>query len=220
VVNRANPHVKARFAGQGPYEIDLVRNHPQNGKHLLKLTVNNSPASFKDSLWTLVVKAADTRDSAPLNAWIERTSSRPPSAFTTHDSHDLTLSIPGTSRSVIAVGAIDANDPIIVGGFSSYGPTLEGDWKPDIAAPGVGVIAASSGTGDGVTVMDGTSMAAPHVTGAVALVFSKCLRTGRPLPNANQVRSDLQRTTKNRLSAWDKGQGFGVIDVSKLLAEY
>jgi subtilisin family serine protease len=63
--------------------------------------------------------------------------------------------------------------------FSSYGPANAGRGdllKPDIAAPGVDVIAATAPAGNGgeeFATYSGTSMAAPHIAGIAALVMSK-----------------------------------------------
>jgi subtilisin family serine protease len=57
--------------------------------------------------------------------------------------------------------------------FSSIGPvTVDGSGriKPDIAAPGDEVLAAAPG--NGYMISSGTSIAAPHVTGVVALMWS------------------------------------------------
>jgi subtilisin family serine protease len=78
---------------------------------------------------------------------------------------------PGQWSEVTAAAAFAQGDTIA--SFSSRGPVLFGhDYavKPDIAAPGVNV--RSSYPGDGYTTMQGTSMACPHITGAVALLIS------------------------------------------------
>ncbi len=59
----------------------------------------------------------------------------------------------------------------MITGFSSKGPrSMDGFLKPEISAPGSDIISAAMGEGNGIVQLSGTSMAAPHMAGVMALV--------------------------------------------------
>ncbi|HLT96040.1 MAG TPA: S8 family serine peptidase, partial [Acidimicrobiia bacterium] len=55
--------------------------------------------------------------------------------------------------------------------FSSQGPGHGNGFKPDVSAPGFGIVSADVGTGSGGASSNGTSMAAPHIAGLAAQVL-------------------------------------------------
>ncbi|GAB4210359.1 MAG: S8 family serine peptidase [Roseiflexaceae bacterium] len=81
---------------------------------------------------------------------------------------------PGDDPLAVAVGAVDAQRRLA--SFSLIGPAQGGRLKPDFTAPGLydqglGVL-SSAASGAGYQLMQGTSMAAPHLAGVVALLWS------------------------------------------------
>ena len=123
-----------------------------------------------------------------------------------------TVGSPGCARQVITVGASDDHDQIAA--FSSRGPTSDGRVKPDIAFPGVGIVAArAAGTAMGQVVDEhytsasGTSMATPHAVGAAALLLQ-----ANPSLTPREVKELLMRTARN-IGYEANAQGAGRADV-------
>ena len=77
---------------------------------------------------------------------------------------------PADYPGVVAVGAVDQQDTIT--SYSQFGPSRSGQIKPDVVAPGAPLLSTWIGDGADYQVLQGTSMAAPHVAGLVALLWA------------------------------------------------
>jgi subtilisin family serine protease len=159
------------------------RHEPNSGlNHVCVFLYTTAPGGR----WRLVLHGRDVVDGR-LHAWIERDASgRYQSRFprSQASSRYTTNTICNCFRA-IAVGAYDGTRPDRPPTrFSSRGPTADGRQKPEIAAPGYRIRAARSLPRGGwqgeprLTVKSGTSMAAPWVSGTVALMMAAA---GRPL---------------------------------------
>ena len=81
---------------------------------------------------------------------------------------------PGIYAETYSVGALNTGTDTIAS-FSSRGPvTIDGSgrMKPDISAPGTNTRSASNTSDNAYTIASGTSMATPHIAGAMALLWS------------------------------------------------
>jgi len=85
-----------------------------------------------------------------------------------------TIRASATAKNAISVGNVVDTGFNTVGDIrssSSRGPTADGRMKPNVVAVGTAVMSANAGTSNGYTSMNGTSMAAPHVTGLAATLL-------------------------------------------------
>jgi subtilisin family serine protease len=202
--------------------------HPNNGANYVAVYLSpnldpDNPRGVRPGVWRVRLRGDEIRDGR-FHAWIERDDPveigrhrgrrffRFPSFFTETsyvDSHSISSLACG--QNVIAVANLDAIAER-VNVTTSQGPTRDGRCKPDVAAPGTDIGAASGFSRDGTpwVSMSGTSMASPYVAGTVGLM----LAANRDL-TAAQCIGILQRTSQPLPGApfeWQNDTGYGRVD--------
>ena len=112
---------------------------------------------------------------------------------------------PADADSVIAVGAVSKDS--VVGGFSSYGPSSDGQVKPDVASVGVATIVQNSAGGIGWA--NGTSFACPNMAGLATSLWQ-----GFQELNNMKIVTAL-RQSGHKAATPDDRVGYGIPDMKK-----
>jgi len=124
---------------------------------------------ISDGIWTLKVTGTSIAASGRLNIWLPTVEQVTTKTAFFSPTPEMTFTLPSTARKVIAVGGYDSATGRAADfsgrGFAFYGRLA----KPDIVAPAINVMTTS--TGGGYDIHTGTSMAAPYVTGASAVLM-------------------------------------------------
>ena len=125
---------------------------------------------------------------------------------------------PGAADAALTVGAVDREDRLAE--FSSRGPRPDGAIKPDLTAPGVGIVAARAANatigepvGERYLRLGGTSMAAPHVAGAAAILAGQ-----HPGWTAAELKAALMDTAVPNPALSPFEQGTGRVDIGRATA--
>ncbi|WP_234359013.1 S8 family serine peptidase [Plantactinospora sp. BC1] len=128
---------------------------------------------------------------------------------------EMTVETPSTADAALSVGAVGDDDFLPY--FTARGPRI-GDTaiKPDLTAPGVSITAAASSTapstppGEFYVANEGTSMAAPHVAGAAAILAQR-----NPEWTATQLKSALLGSAQPHDPTPVIEQGAGRLDIAR-----
>lgn len=136
-----------------------------------------------------------------------------PQAGADGDYRFISITDPGNAENVITVGSTHRFMPHTYGVsyFSSRGPTGDGRTKPDLVAPGERI--DSCAPGNTFETLDGTSMAAPHVSGAAALLIAR----HRELIGQPKRVKEILRKSATDLGREPRFQGAGMLDVLRAL---
>ena len=218
-----------------------------NGNRNVQCWVHDKTTSTPASgTWTLAVTNT-TAIATAFDAWLTDYSVGSNVVTVAGGNTQKTLSMPGTAEGVITVAsyvskwgwpsytgsnrAYSGTDRTAnISTFSSIGPTADGREKPEIAAPGQGISSVMSENADtaGSAVwihpgekhwlMQGTSQAAPHVTGAAALLLGIA-----PTMTLTQARTLLTITANTDAftgSVWNATWGAGKLDILEAVARY
>ncbi|MBA4027150.1 MAG: peptidase S8 [Cyanobacteria bacterium DS3.002] len=190
------------------------KHDPNNGDNLVDIFMEQG---LPTGLWTLRLHGV-TVSNGFFHAWVERDDNGQ-SSFVAPLDKGFTLGSISTGRKTIVVGSYDGHrttKPLSY--FSSAGPTRDGREKPEISAPGHEVWAAASRSLNGSVKKSGTSMAAPAVAGAIAIVYAEAHSQGLKLSNKD-VRDLVVQTARQTSpgNSWDSRYGNGRLDAEAML---
>lgn len=210
------------------------RYHPANGANRISIFLSprlkDPVVGIEAGTWLVRLRGVEVRDGR-FDAWIERDDPRPlgrmgevsawrfPSYFSRRSNVDRSsVSSLACGHRVISVGNCD--DPSDrMHTSSSQGPTRDGRYKPEIAAPGTAVVAARGFASPDRRwiAMTGTSMASPYVAGVAALMLLR-----EPRLTATQILGMMRRTAQPLPGSdyrWQDAAGFGRIRAKLCLDE-
>ncbi len=184
----------------GTIEVWNVLSNLNNQHHILLAVYdeNNSQAPASGT-WTLTLSNASGE--IQFDGWLAEQTVGNQQATLSEGNTEKTVGMPGTAHQAITVGSyvtrwswpsidgyvhaysLDFDGTDDISNFSSKGPTRDGRIKPEVAAPGQGIISALSNNaspsqafiipGNVHYLSQGTSMAAPMVAGGTALLFEQ-----------------------------------------------
>jgi subtilisin family serine protease len=177
--------------------IESTTNDPDNhdNRILMKLKPGKL-GGIQQGKWGIALTGREVSGDGCFHAWINFITKDPVPTFQgKYANNSCVITIPGTSEKIITVGTYntrfapddkpDADQRGSLAPYTSLGPTRDGRTKPEIVAPGQCVVTPRADPSEDkqYNFMGGTSMSAPHVAGAIALMLEK---------NRNLTQTDIK----------------------------
>jgi subtilisin family serine protease len=164
-----------QLASGNSVRIDHRNNDARNGDKRIFITITAGELNvIAAGNWTIRLLGLSCPGGGRFDAWIQR-GEVVPRFLPPHVNSAATISTPGTARKIITAASYVTRGSGVgsLSSFSSRGPSRDGRAAPTIAAPGQAIISVNGLTNLPYQSMSGTSMATPHVTGAIALMLQK-----------------------------------------------
>ena len=204
--------------GGAAVRLEVQRTSADNADSMMSVYIQRGPLGIPKGTWRLRIEAEKLLNvRTDFDLWLENEPRQDVEMI--EPEFEVTLTVPGTADTVISVASCSKEQDPETTGSSSRGPTRIGHkLKPEISAPGEGIIAANGGTDsrNAAIALSGTSMAAPHVSGALLLAQSHLSKHEKVLI-LNAMRALLFDNVRPGTANYDHESGFGVLDVARFL---
>jgi len=201
----------------GNYNISYSKEVSPKGNAMMKLGFSKSDSGSLQGNWNVKVRSSGN---VIIDGYVVDISQAwsGPTHWKSHISDETTVTFPSTADSIISVGAYAVNYGWNekVGDLATYSPrgySISGKPCVDITAPGHSSFSTS--IGNGYTIFTGTSAAAPHVTGAAALMLQY-----DPSLTHHQIKQILFNTAKKDNFTGEVPNpdwGYGKLDIEEAL---
>ncbi|WP_051688244.1 S8 family peptidase [Desulfofalx alkaliphila] len=184
------------------YSVKIIN---RNGSGTLADIIKGLDWCVKNRMQVVNLSVGTKGNSVALRRAVEQTAARGVImvAAAGNDGSGKSVDFPAAFPGVIAVGSIDESDRLSP--FSNHGPGLT------VVAPGSSVY--STARGGGYERLSGTSMAAPHVTGTIALALQI-----NPRLNLQQITELLKGSSQKLSSLSAEEQGYGLVNAERMLS--